>query len=92
MVQGKLEVLLISAKGLENTDFLCKFTPSVCSVLLFYSVSGVVRMGGRSFWPLIDVMVDGVPRVLIRPGKAASSFHCSVQGISDDSSVSDLSQ
>ncbi|PKI55247.1 hypothetical protein CRG98_024364 [Punica granatum] len=29
MVQGKLEVLLISAKGLENTDFLCNMDPYV---------------------------------------------------------------
>jgi len=25
MPQGTLEVFLVSAKGLENTDFLCKF-------------------------------------------------------------------
>ncbi|XP_010918511.1 elicitor-responsive protein 3 [Elaeis guineensis] len=27
MVQGTLEVLLVSAKGLENTDFLCNMDP-----------------------------------------------------------------
>ncbi|CAL9076214.1 unnamed protein product [Musa acuminata var. zebrina] len=27
MVRGKLEVLLVGAKGLENTDFLCKMDP-----------------------------------------------------------------
>ncbi|XP_020115221.1 elicitor-responsive protein 3-like [Ananas comosus] len=27
MVQGTLEVLLVAAKGLDNTDFLCKMDP-----------------------------------------------------------------
>lgn len=30
MPQGTLEVVLVNAKGLENTDFLCTFVDSMC--------------------------------------------------------------
>lgn len=37
MPQGSLEVLLISAKGLENTDFLCEFLLDlICFALFFF--------------------------------------------------------
>jgi len=37
MVHGKLEVLLVSAKGLEDTDFLSK--PLPLSFIFFFSRS-----------------------------------------------------
>lgn len=50
MPQGTLEVLLVSAKGLENTDFLCMFShqnlPILCVCVI---VDGVNSFAGMLF-------------------------------------------
>lgn len=57
MVHGTLEVLLVGAKGLENTDYLCTcisltFNKSSYALLsiLYFSV------GGRNIWDGIIII------------------------------------